>query len=73
MRATVTIPDDLAREAKELASGTSLSELIRRALRERVERLKAERLAQELEEGYRGEAEEPSIDLDWSAFETEGL
>ena len=35
MRAPVTTRDDLAREAKELASGTSLSKLIRRALRER--------------------------------------
>ena len=73
MRATVTLPDDLAREAKELASGSSLSELIRRALRERVERLKAERLAGELEEGYRAEAEEPSLDPGWSAIESEGL
>ena len=73
MRATVTIPDDLAAEAKELASGNSLSEFTRRALRERVERLKAERLARELEEGYRAEAEERSIDPEWSAFETEGL
>ena len=73
MRTTVTLPDDLAREVGELAEGRSLSELIREALRDRVERLKRDRLAYELEEGYRAEAEEPSLDPAWSAVETEGL
>jgi metal-responsive CopG/Arc/MetJ family transcriptional regulator len=73
MRTTVTIPDDLAREAQELTEGRSLSEFTRRALRERVERLKAERLACQLEEGYRGEAESTSLDPEWSDLEAEGL
>lgn len=73
MRTTVTIPDDLARDARELTEGRSLSEFTRRALRERVERLKAERLARQLEEGYRDEAETSSLDPEWSDLEAEGL
>jgi predicted transcriptional regulator len=73
MRTTVTLPDDLAREVQELAEGRSLSEFAREALRERVDRLKRNRLARELEEGYRAEAEEPSFDPEWSNVETEDL
>jgi hypothetical protein len=32
-----------------------------------------EKLAQEMEEGYRSEAVAPSLDLEWSSFEIEGL
>lgn len=73
MRTTVTLPDDLADEVQELAGGRSLSEFTREALRERVDRLKKIRLAHELEEGYRAEAEESSLDPEWSTVETEGL
>ena len=73
MRTTVTLPDDLAHDVQELAEGRSLSEFTREALRERVERLKRGRLARELEEGYRAEADDPSLDPRWSAVEIEGL
>jgi metal-responsive CopG/Arc/MetJ family transcriptional regulator len=73
MRTTVTLPDDLAREVQELSEGRSLSEFAREALRERVDRLKRNRLARELEEGYWAEAEEPSLDPEWSNVETENL
>lgn len=50
-----------------------LSELTREALRERVERLQKEKLARELEEGYRAEAKELSLDPEWQDVEVEGL
>lgn len=43
------------------------------AIRERVSRLETERLAREMEKGYRAEAEEPSLDPEWAAIEVEGL
>ena len=73
MRTTVSIPDDLAEEVQAMAGGRSMSEFTREALRERVDRLRREQLARELEEGYRSEAEELSLDLEWSGIETEGL
>ncbi len=69
MRTTVTIPDDLARDARELAQGGPLSELIQTALQDRVEGLRTARLAQALEEGYRSEAENPSLDPAWNEAE----
>lgn len=73
MRTTVTIPDDLAQEARKLVPDRPLSQIIRRSLREWVERLESERLARELEEGYRAEARDPSLEPEWSTTETEGL
>lgn len=73
MRTTITIPDDLAREARELADDRPLSEFTRDAVRERVERLQKERLARELEEGYRAEAQQLSLDPEWKDVEVEGL
>lgn len=35
--------------------------------------LKNQRLAKELFEGYRAEAQEPSLDPEWSVVEVEGL
>lgn len=73
MRATITIPDDLARQARELADGRPLSEFTREALRERVDHLRREQLRRELDEGYRAEAEELSLDPEWESIEVEGL
>lgn len=39
----------------------------------RVHALERERLAVEMEVGYRAEAEAPSLDLEWASFEVEGL
>lgn len=73
MRTTITLPDDLAEDARALAQERSLSEFTRQALREHVERLKRQRLTEEMEEGYRAEAEEPSLEPGWSVVEVEGL
>ena len=73
MRTTITLPDELVEEARELGGGGSLSEFAREALRERVERLKRERLAREMAQGYRAEAEDPSLDPEWTTVETERL
>jgi metal-responsive CopG/Arc/MetJ family transcriptional regulator len=73
MRTSITIPDDLATQAQELAEGRPLSEFTREAIRERVSRLKTERLAREMEAGYRAEAEEQSLAPEWAAIEVEGL
>jgi hypothetical protein len=73
MRTTMTLPDELAREVRELTGGGSLSQFTRDALRERVQRLQRDRLVRELEDGYRAEAEDPSLDIEWSAVESEGL
>lgn len=73
MRTTITLPDDLVKRARELGGGRPLSELAREALQERVERLQRERLAETMDEGYRAEAEDPSLDPEWSTIETEGV
>ena len=43
------------------------------AIRNRVDQLKRERLAGEMAEGYRAEAQRPSLDAEWAGVETEGL
>lgn len=65
MDTTISIPDDLFAQARELATGRSLSELIIDAIRRRVQELKDERLAKDMEEGYRAEAERSSLDPVW--------
>jgi predicted CopG family antitoxin len=73
MRATISIPDALFSEAKELAGERSFSEFASEAIQERVLRLQRGRLAREMEEGYRAEASSPSMDPAWAGFEVEGL
>lgn len=73
MRTTVTIPDDLMQRIRRFSAGRSLSTLTREALAEKLARLERERLAGEMEEGYRLEANEPSLDPEWAACETDGL
>ena len=50
-----------------------LSEFVSEAIQNRIQQLKREQLAQELEEGYRCEAEHSSLDVEWAEVETEGL
>lgn len=73
MRTTISIPDDIYASAKEVLGARSFSELATEAIRSRVEQLKRERLAKEMAEGYRTEAQSPSLDEEWSGVETEGL
>ena len=73
MRTTISIPDDIYAAAKEVLGARSFSELAVEAIRGRVEQLKRERLAREMAEGYRAEAQSPSLDAEWTAVEAEGL
>ena len=73
MRATISIPDRLFSEAKELAGARAFSDFASEAIQQRVSQLKRERLAREMEEGYRMEAESPSLEPEWANVEVEGL
>jgi hypothetical protein len=73
MRTTVVIPDELMDEVRRFAGGVPLSRFVRESVAERVDRLKREQLAAEMEEGYRAEAEDPSLDSEWANVETDGL
>jgi predicted CopG family antitoxin len=73
MRATISIPDQLYSEARELAGRRPFSEFACEAIQARIELLKRERLAREMEAGYCAEAESSSLDADWLGVEVEGL
>ena len=73
MGTTIAIADDLYAEAKELAGGRSFNEFASEAIQERVLRLQRNKLAQEMEDGYRAEAAASSLDPEWTSFEVEGL
>lgn len=72
MRTTIAIPEDLFRAAQSFAEGRSFSHFVREAVRCHVERLRQEALASEMAEGYRAEAESPSLDEEWTHVETDG-
>lgn len=73
MRTTISVPEDLFLAAKPFVGRGSFSQFVREAIRHYVERLKRERLAQEMEEGYRAEAESPSLDPIWHTTDGDGL
>lgn len=73
MRTTISIPDEVYAQAKEVLGSRPFSELAAEAIRARVEQLKREHLGRDLAEGYRAEAENPSLDAEWAGVETEGL
>ena len=73
MRTTVSIPDDLYSSTRPFVGERSFSHFIREAVRHYVLQLERQRLAQEMEEGYRAEAESPSLDPIWSTVEGDGL
>jgi predicted CopG family antitoxin len=72
MRTTIAIPDDLYREVQPFVEGRSFSQFVREALRSHLERLADEALARAMGEGYRAEADSPSLDADWAEIETDG-
>jgi metal-responsive CopG/Arc/MetJ family transcriptional regulator len=72
MRTTVTLPDDLAEQVKQMLDSASLSEFIRDAVARHVEELQRKAVAEQMAEGYVAESREPSWDSDWQAIETEG-
>ncbi len=69
MRTTVAIPDDLYQAAEAFVGRRSFSQFVREALRQYVDRLQKEKLAKAMEDGYRIEAESPSLDEEWSSVE----
>lgn len=73
MRTTISIPEEIYSEARSLAGDRSFSEFASEAIQARISLLKRERLAREMEAGYRAEAESPSLDPEWAALEVEGL
>jgi predicted CopG family antitoxin len=73
MRTTISIANDLYSEARELAGERSFSDFANEAIQECVLRLKKQKLAREMEEGYRSEAAASSLDPEWASFEVEGL
>ena len=72
MRTTIAISDDLYRDLEPFVGSKSFSQFVREALQSHLDRLEQEALARELAEGYRAEAESPSLESDWAAVETEG-
>jgi Arc/MetJ family transcription regulator len=73
MRTTVTLPDDLLQSAKLYLGERSFSHFVREAIRHYVMQLERDRLAREMEEGYRIEAESPSLDPVWQTVDGDGL
>jgi predicted CopG family antitoxin len=73
MRTTISIPDEVYSEARQIMGSRPFSEFASEAIHARVQQLKRDRLARGLAEGYRAEAESPSLDPEWSEVETEGL
>ncbi len=73
MRTTISIPENLFLSAKPYVGRRSFSHFIREAVRHYVLYLERERLIQEMEEGYRYEAESPSLDPIWTTVEGDGL
>lgn len=65
MRIAISIPDELYSEAAEVMGSRSFSEFASEAIRNRVRQVKRERLALEMAEGYRSEAENSSLDPEW--------
>jgi predicted CopG family antitoxin len=73
MRTTISIPDEVYSEAKEVMGPRPFSEFASEAIQDRIQRLKRKRLAEEMAEGYRSEAEDSSLDSEWFGVETDGL
>jgi predicted CopG family antitoxin len=73
MRTTISIPDEVYSEARQIMGSRPFSEFASEAIHARVQQLKREFLAREMAEGYRAEAESPSLDPEWFEVETEGL
>ena len=72
MRTTISIPDDVAEKLRAHVGEGSLSGFIREAVEYRLSALRREAMVREMEAGYRAEAEEPSLDPEWTEIEVEG-
>lgn len=72
MRTTIAIPDDLYRQLQPFVADRSFSQFVREAIRSHIQRLEEAALAREMAEGYRKEADSPSLDAEWAETETDG-
>jgi predicted CopG family antitoxin len=73
MRTTISIPDEVYSEARQIMGSRPFSEFASEAIHVRVQQLKRERLAREMADGYEAEARHSSLDPEWAGVETEGL
>lgn len=71
MRTTIAIPDELFHQARPLMGEQRFSQFVREAVRYYVAKLREERLAREMEEGYKAEARSPSLEPEWSDIEVD--
>jgi len=72
MRTTVIIPDDVVEQVRKHTGEGSLSRFVRESVKYRLEALEREAVVREMEAGYGAEAEQPSLDPEWSDLETDG-
>ena len=72
MRTTIAIPDDLFQQASSFIEGRSFSQFVREAIRCYVDRLREEQLTKQMAEGYRAEAESPSLPAEWAVTDLDG-
>lgn len=56
-----------------MRGGRGFHQLVREALRDFLDRLEARALARRMADGYRAEAESPSLHEDWSTVETDDI
>ncbi len=73
MRTSVVLPDAVVEEVRRVVGAGSLSEFVRESVQHRLAALRQQQLASEMEQGYRDEVEDPSLDPEWTEVETEGL
>lgn len=71
MRTTVSIPSRLYDDVQELKASRSFSDFAAEAIRRHVDELRRQQLGEQMAEGYRAEATNPSLDVEWTAIETE--
>ena len=73
VRLNITIPEDLSRQLDEFVGPRKKSRFIAETLRDRIEKMKEERLQQELEEGYKARRNEShALSREFEPIDVEG-
>ena len=73
VKMTFTIPEDVAREFRDIVAERKRSAFVTNALREKLRKVEAERLRQQLIEDYKETREEDRlINEEWEAVTLEG-
>ena len=73
VRMNITIPEDLARQLDQLVDSRKKSRFIAETLKERVNKIKEDKLHKMLEEGYKKRKEESlSISRDFESIDLKG-